>query len=553
MATAYPIRFKRDDGTVSDISYLKECTMQQLLNAVKAHLTVDQFKHNTIQLYDTQLAIADDEDLEAAFDALVDTDSSDEDLIDIANTPPLVLTIVLTPKPVTAIIAEQKHTADASNDDNEEDKKKTLKPTTIIKKGDLLSHFIKPTTITDEEVTIMLSLSKPTEKTKSFYLHECGKEVNDAVAQYSVKKGEKEDYQDLDLDEFDQKAFSVALYGKAHDTNSISNALQITVPQDADVDESYVPPSVALEAVQAIEHVDQKEDNVYIYFGYPDTIRGEDITFIIQYVGDDAKGEDYVDNPLCIPKPSMPISFQIKISVTVDDVEYFSKLSDIITVDYLKLKPGMRTIIVEDTDTQLAQFYAQLVAVDQDDVSLRFDGPKATKKTHYYVHAVGKESEDRLLRMTFKKNTDHVVGKIEIDDAVDVATSNAIVVSVYNQQHDTDGLVSPLNIQLPTPKKDYTNTYEPDAVSVESIQAFKHEDHVYLYWQHPLSSFGSIKYKVMLHADDDHETQEVMVLPYKIPFSKLPVRVQIAVIFTIQSDEDDEAKVYESPLTEPVL
>eukprot|EP01083_Nonionella_stella_P307981 1084858_1 len=73
---------------------------------------------------------------------------------------------------------------------------KKLKPTTIIKKGDLLSHFIKPTTITDEEVTIKLSISQPTEKTKSFYLHECGKEVNDAVAQYSVKKGEKEDYQE---------------------------------------------------------------------------------------------------------------------------------------------------------------------------------------------------------------------------------------------------------------------------------------------------------------------------------------------------------------------
>eukprot|EP01083_Nonionella_stella_P207471 753657_1 len=30
MATAYPIQFKQNDGTISDISYLKECTMEHL-------------------------------------------------------------------------------------------------------------------------------------------------------------------------------------------------------------------------------------------------------------------------------------------------------------------------------------------------------------------------------------------------------------------------------------------------------------------------------------------------------------------------------------------
>eukprot|EP01083_Nonionella_stella_P117976 352046_1 len=175
MATAYSIKFKQNDGTVSDVSYLKNarCNTCCLLNAAKTHLTVDQFKRNTIQFFDGQLAIADDDDLESAFDALVDSDSSDEDLIDIANSPPLVLTIVLTPKPVTTIVDDEQHTADASDDNIEDDNnkktdddRKALKPTTIIKKGDLLSHFIKPTSITGDEVTIMLSLSQPTEKFK---------------------------------------------------------------------------------------------------------------------------------------------------------------------------------------------------------------------------------------------------------------------------------------------------------------------------------------------------------------------------------------------------
>eukprot|EP01084_Bolivina_argentea_P187219 322540_1 len=115
--------------------------------------------------------------------------------------------------------------------------------------------------------------------------------------------------------------------------------------------------------------------------------------------------------------------------------------------------------------------------------------------------------------MMLEKDTNHAVGKIDVDDASEFAKNNVISVSVYNQQHDTHGLVSPFNIQLPIEDNDYT-TYKPETVSVDSIQVIQHGDHVYLYWQHPLSSFGSIKYKVMLHADDDHETQEVMVLPY---------------------------------------
>eukprot|EP01083_Nonionella_stella_P176029 614782_1 len=121
MATAYPIRFKRDDRTLSDISYLKECTMQQLLNAVKAQLTSDQFEGNTIQFYDSQLAIDFDDDLEAAFQNLLDTDSSDDDdMIDIANVSPLVLTIILTPSDA---ITENDKTITYLNQETDDDHK----------------------------------------------------------------------------------------------------------------------------------------------------------------------------------------------------------------------------------------------------------------------------------------------------------------------------------------------------------------------------------------------------------------------------------------------
>ena len=101
----------------------------------------------------------------------------------------------------------------------------------IIEEGAILTHVINPEVITNDNAEIKLKLKQAPEKTKSFYIHEVGKENNDPLAQFSVKKGVDEETEDFDFDEVEDKpTFTIALYEKEHDTQIISNKLQISIP-----------------------------------------------------------------------------------------------------------------------------------------------------------------------------------------------------------------------------------------------------------------------------------------------------------------------------------
>ena len=101
--------------------------------------------------------------------------------------------------------------------------------TTTIEQGDVLTHIIAPTKITNECVNIKLRLLDAVEKTTSFYIYQTGQEAGDVLVKYSVKRG-REDERDLDLDEVDDDTFEIALYAKEHATQSISNKLEINLP-----------------------------------------------------------------------------------------------------------------------------------------------------------------------------------------------------------------------------------------------------------------------------------------------------------------------------------
>ncbi len=106
-----------------------------------------------------------------------------------------------------------------------------IKPTTVIKKGECFKFFIEPTAITKDNVEIKLTLNKPIESKISYYIYECGKEQGEPVAEFLLKKGVIEDFEDLDLDEIDDtKLFNIALYENENDTKPISNVLKLSMP-----------------------------------------------------------------------------------------------------------------------------------------------------------------------------------------------------------------------------------------------------------------------------------------------------------------------------------
>eukprot|EP01083_Nonionella_stella_P028845 79489_1 len=207
----------------------------------------------------------------------------------------------------------------------------------IIQKGDIISHYIQPTEITHDTVTIQLTLPRPIPHSTAFYMHQPDKEDNDHCGRIEIKKNTKSNVEDVDLDEVDfdpNKSFKIALYQQENDPKPISgsNAIQITLPDADDLsDDEYKPNAIDVSTVKAIQTDD---DQIYVYFDVPHPLRGEEIAFTIQYVSDSKHKPDYIPIPLALSPSSIPISFQIITSSTIDDEEYLSHPSKVITIQH---------------------------------------------------------------------------------------------------------------------------------------------------------------------------------------------------------------------------
>eukprot|EP01084_Bolivina_argentea_P283792 486140_1 len=210
----------------------------------------------------------------------------------------------------------------------------------IIEKGEPISHYIQPVLLTDEEMIIKLSLHESVKKTTRYYIYECGNEEGYCLGKLTVKKNKKHTDNDIDIDEIENESFKVALYQQQHDTKPISNVLELTKPDENwyEVDNDYAPNPILLSTVKAIEVDDEKNENIYVYFDMPLNLKGEDIEFKISYISDDHKESELesISLPLIISKSSIPKSFTITTCIEINDEEYLSKPSDIITIDYEK-------------------------------------------------------------------------------------------------------------------------------------------------------------------------------------------------------------------------
>eukprot|EP01084_Bolivina_argentea_P032281 59708_1 len=151
----------------------------------------------------------------------------------------------------------------------------------IIQKGEIISHYIEPTCIDCETITIRLSLNNHVSKTTKFVVYQVGYEAGDKLAKIQLKKNQIKAKADIDPDEIDAKSFKIAVYQKQHDTKPISNILQITRP-DEEQSEDYIPIPISLSTVKAIELDDEKNENIYVYFDLPSNIQGEDIQFKVK-------------------------------------------------------------------------------------------------------------------------------------------------------------------------------------------------------------------------------------------------------------------------------
>jgi len=145
-----------------------------------------------------------------------------------------------------------------------------------------------------------------------------------------------------------QEVDKLALYRQKKDKEPISNALDITIPEGENaMNADYKPSPISLSTIKAVQIDDEKDENVYVYFEAPEKIRGEDIEFKIKYIDDDNKESKSISSPIIIPKSSIS---------TIDDKQYESEPSDIISIDYPKPLSIMIDYIHSDDDPIKIEF-----------------------------------------------------------------------------------------------------------------------------------------------------------------------------------------------------
>ena len=101
------------------------------------------------------------------------------------------------------------------------------------------------------------------------------------------------------------------------------------VTEDEDVKDDYKPEAISITTVEAFEDNEQKdEDKVLVHFDFPSNLRGDKISFRINYANE--QEDDEVSLPLVLSKQSLPISFRIITVSIINDREYASSSDQII-------------------------------------------------------------------------------------------------------------------------------------------------------------------------------------------------------------------------------
>eukprot|EP01083_Nonionella_stella_P213516 770060_1 len=437
MATAFPIQLAIGDGVPSKIIYLEECTYVQLMQSAQSQLTMDQLKHNTFVIEDDNgIVYSTNEDLQHAFAMIMDTDGT---------TPisPLHLHVNFTPKYILQV-----------------------------QKDSFCPFFIQATAITEDRINIKLLLCQPLTKTTSFYIYPCDEDNKeddrDCLAQFNVKKGMCEAYEYIDTEDIDGKSFDVALYPSRHAMSPLSNVLHAHVP-DPDNIQDYKPNPVSLSSVQATEVEGDDGALIYIHWQLPEHTYGDDIMFNIHYVDHVKQTDELMMMPLIISKSSTPISFSIVTVVTRNDEVCRSTPSDPITVDY-----------EQEMEHRNEEYALQLLSITDSNVFVRFDVPKSNKKRSFYIHVVGKENDDYLEKIRLRKNVDHVIQNIDMDEINDYICDEdrTITISVYNECHSELYITPPITIHIPQIEPFHTHPQNERALhALNGIILHKHKIH----------------------------------------------------------------------------
>eukprot|EP01084_Bolivina_argentea_P021940 40770_1 len=451
-----------------------------------------------------------------------------------------------------------------------------------IEKCDIISHYIQVINISkSNEVNVRVDLTEAPKKKKHFYIYQCGKEEDDLAVigirrNKTTKSPNGTNTIELDLEEVADTQFQIALYENENDTKSISNVLQIDLPNENN--DNTKPNNILSSTIKAIEVDDEKHENIYIYFDYPPKTCANTIKYKIHFIN--SKKEELCEfTPFIMNKASinLPLSFTITTIITIDEQEYESKTSDIIIIDYgtnIKNEPfssNPTDMLIEDVikeqklescnptddpesndekdeiksmdenkDNELdtifvdesIEYNLSLISINDDIIQIRLDGPMHEQGCEYYIYMAGKEeNKAELIIIVIDAKSDHKIQSIETSALKQcMGNHKSVIIAAYKTARATNAITQYLTIDIPSK---VVNEYEAkDAYSIKSIRAIKAGKFVNVYWDYPAQWYEKINYTVNMEGD----SQNIEYPPFQTLYSHLPVTISIIATSSVEDD-----------------
>eukprot|EP01084_Bolivina_argentea_P270527 460024_1 len=395
-----------------------------------------------------------------------------------------------------------------------------------------LSFFLQVTSINEKHFHIELIADKIDNKMdrtfkikeKTYYNDLAETEIEQTV---TVKNGHETTGIDVEIKDSHSNEYHLALYEYESNITTVSNTNQIQLMLAPNkLNQNYKPKPIDVSSIFKVK--DMSENVMHFYWAIPSQSYGSMSYKII--IIDSNENKDELDEkqhncieilPYSIPFTCMPISFKVITMSTINNQNYQSEPSQIISVGERKQWNEYPNLL-------------QIVGVDEDSISIKFTliTPTKTKKKYRIQEIDG----NNKISSAFFGNASHSM----IEHCVEAIEDTTYVFAVFLNGKQISNIVC---VQT-APKNVYSNIekYLPNPPSTKSIEQYydEHKENVLVIWDHPNLVFGDeIMYKIQASTQD--KFTEITELPYKISASLSNGELKISTISIINN------KRYEGP------
>ncbi len=430
-----------------------------------------------------------------------------------------------------------------------------------------LLYFMQITSINADDFHIELKSDSVAAKHRKFRIKEIALNEKECVMNKKIiiPKKKYSGKANIDIDESQNGLYQLALCDMNNTNDPIpkSNQIKFIILKDKNKrppsNKQYKPNPIELSSLIKVK--DEENDKINIYWSIPPQSFGA-ISYKIINNNDDEKDETIQLLPYHINTASVPTSFKVITIATIEEVQYESNPSNIITVGIQTNIPSPAEVTLKQKSTtkEWSEFpnLLQILSADGDIISIKFALKESVlKRTKVTVKSIGDNIDEISENMFISQNK-----QIVIKDDIMTENDKTYKCAVFRNNEQISNTVI---FQTPSSESmEETESYIPLPPLKNSVTLFydKNKENILVLWDCPKSIFGDkIIYKIQI--SNKKECDEILELPYKIPLFSLtaPIKLNITTIsiinnesyHSIPSDTIDIDIDYDYKQNEPIL